>query len=140
MLTVIIFIINNTKIRKENMKTDRTNGYTGTERREHVDWHLNRSVSMTIIILLLGNIATSIWWASSINSDITALRDTPAIISVMKERLVKLETTVETHNKYFNKLNDTLEKFNTTIDRIDREQSRRTSIIKRVENHFDKKG
>jgi len=110
-----------------------TDDYEGPERRGHVDWHLNRSVSFTIILLLLGNIATSIWWASSINTDIESLRSIPAEISVIKERLVRLETTVETHNAYFNKLNSTLDKFNSTLDRIDREQARRKSIVDSVE-------
>jgi len=117
----------------DKQKEVHSNGYDGPERRDHVDWHLNRGVSLTIILLLLGNIATSIWWASSINSDITSLRPLPAEISVMKERLVKLETTVDTHNRYFNKLNTTLDNFNTTIDRIDREQARRRSLIDQVE-------
>jgi hypothetical protein len=112
--------------------------YDGQDRRTHVDWHLNRSVSLTIIILLLGNITTSIWWASSINSDVGNLSNVPMEITELRERMVRLETTTEAHTIFLNKLNETLENFNDTLNRMDRVQSKRAIIFERLENDYKK--
>lgn len=108
-----------------------TGNYDGLDRRIPApEWHTNKNYFLSIIFLCVTNIGSTIWWASGINSDVEQLKARPDLT----ERVIQLETTMEVHNKYFNKLDITLDSLNKTISRIDREQARRKSIVDRAEN------
>ena len=91
-----------------------SDNYNGEERRTHVDWHLSKSVSMSVILLLLGNISTSLWWASGLNSDVNNLKSRPDLT----ERVIKLEAKVGEYGRVLNKFEKTLDKFDNTLDTI----------------------
>ena len=38
------------------------------------EWHLDRNVTVALILAILGNAVTTVWWASSISSSIVELR------------------------------------------------------------------
>lgn len=106
---------------KNQQREIHTRGYDGVDRREeNSEWHANKNYQLSIIFLLISNISATVWWAGNINSDVEQLKSQP----VLTERIVKLETTVELHNQYFSRLNETLMIVNKTVNRIDKEQSR----------------
>ena len=41
-------------------------------------WHLDRNVTIALIVAILGNAGATVWWASSISSAISELRITNA--------------------------------------------------------------
>ena len=45
-----------------------------TEEHNSRAWHLDRNVTVALIVAMLGNAAATVWWASSITSAITELR------------------------------------------------------------------
>lgn len=113
-----------------------TGQYEGMDRRsDNPEWHTNKNYLLSIIFLLISNIGATIWWASSINSDVEVLKARPNLLV----RVIKLETTISLQNKYFNRLDITLENMNRTITRIDREQARRKSIVDRAEKDQGRK-
>ncbi len=95
-----------------------------------VDWHQTKGLSITIIVLLVTNIISTVWWAATLTNDVDTIKQMPPLV----ERVIRLEAVTEVHNRYLNSLNSTLDRVNANMSRIDREQARRTSIIKKVEN------
>lgn len=93
--------------------------------KEKVDWHLNKSVSLSVIILLLSNISISVWFASGLNNDVETLKLKPDLLT----RVIILEEKTSEHGRIIAKMDATLDKFNTTLDRIDREQAKRTNLV-----------
>jgi hypothetical protein len=59
-----------------------TGNYDGLERRhaEPAEWHNNKNYLISIIFLLISNIGATIWWASSINSDVEVLKAKPDLL------------------------------------------------------------
>ncbi len=106
-----------------------TQDYDGVDRRVDIAWHNNKNYFLSIIFLIIGNIGATIWWASSMNSDVEVLKAKPDLL----ERVIKLETTVSLHNKYFDKLHATLNEVNGSVSRIDKELARRRTVFERAE-------
>ncbi len=102
--------------------------YSGIERRENVDWHLNKGVSLSIIILLVVNIATSAWYLSAMVSDIEVLKSKPDL----SERVVRLEARADEQGRILSRLDSTLDKLDNTLNTVAKEQARRTSIINSI--------
>ena len=96
------------------------------------EWHQTRGLAISIILLLITNIISSIWWAASLTKDVEQLRSLPDL----SERVIRLEAVSEAQTLYLTRLGSTLDKINTNMDRIDREQARRTSIVKRAGEHL----
>ena len=97
-----------------------------------LSWHQTKSITITIITLLITNIVSSVWWAASITTDVDALKTRPDLL----ERVIRVETIAEQNTRYYNRLSLILDKVNANMDRIDREQVLRASTIKRVERHL----
>ncbi len=111
------------------------NGYKGEERRNHTEWHLNKSVSLSVIVLLVVNIATSAWWASGLTSDIEVLQDKPDLT----ERVIRLEAKAEEHSRILMKMNNTLDNIDRTIMNVSNELARRKPFADAVERGVYKK-
>lgn len=58
------------------------------------EWHLDKKVPATILILVLLNIAAGIWKASAIEHKVNELDRRTANNQLIIERLVKVETQV----------------------------------------------
>ncbi len=100
----------------------------------NVDWHQTKGLSLTIITLLLANIISTVWWAATLTKDVDTIKGKTPLL----ERVIRLETITEIQYKYLNRLNATLDKVNTNMDRIDREQSRRSTTVKKAEKYFNR--
>ncbi len=105
-----------------------TPGYDGEDRRADPAWHNNKNYFLSIIFLIIGNIGATIWWASSITSDVEVLKAKPDLL----ERVIRLETSVELHNKYFDKFTISLDNLNKSIIRVDKELERRKTTFEQA--------
>ena len=63
-------------------------------------WHLDRRVPIALILALLAQTGSFIWWASGINQRVTALEEKQTLATasapVQSDRLTRVETKVET--------------------------------------------
>ncbi len=100
-----------------------------------VDWHQTKGLSITIIVLLLTNIVSTVWWAATLTKDVDIIKSSPPLV----ERVIRLETIADIQYRYLNRLNATLDKVNANMERIDREQARRSTTVKKAERYFDGK-
>ena len=105
--------------------------YDGPERRKNVDWHLNKSVSLSVIILLLANIGMSIWWLAGLDNDVEALKAKPDLL----ERVIRLEAKSDEYQRIFQRLELTLDRIDKTLKEVSDEQKRREGIIKKIESN-----
>ncbi|VAW62341.1 hypothetical protein MNBD_GAMMA08-1809 [hydrothermal vent metagenome] len=112
-----------------------SNKYNGEERRQNMDWHLTKSISISVIILLLLNLSTSIWWLSGLNSDVGMLKAKPDLL----ERVINLEARANEHGRIITRFDVTLDKINNTIIQVSNELSRRKPFADAVEHGFYKK-
>jgi len=108
--------------------------YEGEERRVRTDWHQTKNVSITIIVLLLTNIVSTVWWAATLTGDVDRIMKKPELV----ERVIRLEAITEAHNLYLSRLSHTLDKVDANMDRIDKEQARRASIVNAAEAYMGK--
>lgn len=51
------------------------------------DWHLDRNVTISLIVALVMNMATTVWWASSISAAVTSLQSTDIKHEIMLQNL-----------------------------------------------------
>jgi len=98
--------------------------YEGEDRRSP-DWHLNKKVSVSIIILLLGQIFMFGWFMSGLSNDVETLKRRPDLT----ERVIKLEALSGEQGRIIQRMDETLNKFDTTLTRIDKEQAKRGPIV-----------
>lgn len=100
------------------------------------NWGMSKRVSISVIILLIFNIASIVWFSSQLSSDVAALKARP----VLTQRVVKLEVLLGEHTKAFNnrvdldkidrhELKVVLYKLDDTINRVATEQAKRTSLV-----------
>ena len=108
-----------------------TEKYAGRERRMDVEWHQTKGISVSIILLLLVNITSTVWWAASLTNDVETIKAKPELI----ERVIRLEATVDVHNRYLSRLPNILDKVEATVNRIDKEQIKRAVML---DNHIAK--
>lgn len=88
------------------------------------DWHLSKTVTIGVILSLLLNSASVIWWGSGLNTDVSNLKQ-----ANLEERVIKLEVLQSENAKVMQKLNDTLDKVDVTVKKINDEQQKRTVVI-----------
>lgn len=89
------------------------------------DWHLDKNVSLSVIVLLIINLATTAWWAATLTGDVDSLKARPDLT----ERVIRLEAVNEEQRRVMNHVADVLGRLDTTIDRISESQLRLNEAI-----------
>lgn len=59
-------------------------------------WHLDRRVPIALIVTILIQTGTVVWWGASTNARINALEEKATLASTQPERLARVETKLET--------------------------------------------
>jgi len=98
-----------------------------------MSWHLNQKFSVGVLILVLSNIFTTIWWAAKLDTTVINLGDIPNRMTAVEEAIIVLRTENNLKNGILGEVKQTLITLDNTISRIDREQARRTPMVDRVE-------
>jgi len=88
---------------------------------EKTDWHLDKKVSLSIICLLIINIATTAWYLSAAYADIQSLKAKPDLLP----RVIKLESRVDEYGRILSRIDTTLDRINTTLYEVSKEQAKR---------------
>lgn len=88
-------------------------------------WHKTKGISISIIALLLINIISTVWWAATLTSDVSQLKERPNLT----ERVIRLETLTEVYQSGFNRTIALIDKLEQKVSRIDRELAKRTDSI-----------
>lgn len=95
--------------------------YEGEERRRQA-WHMDRRVPIAILIVLLGQMLTGVWYASEMNSAVKKNTEDTATLTKtiteiqqrereggkLVERVVRVETIMENVLHTVNKIDDAL--------------------------------
>lgn len=97
-----------------------------------LSWHQTRGVTVTIITLLLANIISSVWWAATITSDVDKLKNKPNLV----ERVIRLEAVQDQNTRYLSRLSIVLDRLESTVRKIDKEQVRRSELLDRTAKHL----
>ena len=79
-------------------------------------WHLDRRVTVSLILALLGNACATVWWASTISSTVSDLRLTDARHDVL---LQTLSTGRETNSNRITSLEAKEFSIETKLGRIE---------------------
>jgi uncharacterized coiled-coil protein SlyX len=85
------------------------------------EWHLEKKVTLGLIIALVLNIGSSVWWASALNSQVLAQQKSldsqagqiNAIITAQAgvgERLAKMESAIGYQTKALDRIEESLRK------------------------------
>lgn len=80
---------------------------TDEQRRE---WHLDRKVTVGLIIALIMHAATSIWWASDLTSRVKQMEQDQREAADMPERITRVETQVEGNREYLQRIEGKLDR------------------------------
>lgn len=96
------------------------------------EWHLSKSLTLTVIVVLLTNTIGSVWWAASLSKQVEINAQRPQLL----ERVIRLEAVTDEYRNVLTRFIGILDKMDNTVNRIDREQARRLSIIKNAEEYF----
>ena len=94
-----------------------------------IDWHQTKGLSISIIILLIVNIVSTVWWAATLTSDVGQNSDVVELIPKVLERVIILEAITGEYKDILTRFLGTLDKMDATVTRIDREQAKRTNSI-----------
>ena len=63
--------------------------------RQDREWHLDKKVPLALIVTLLVQSGTFIWWAAKADNRLDVLERTSAISAPQIERIVKIETKMD---------------------------------------------
>lgn len=63
---------------------------------DETKWHLDRRVPLALIIAILFQTGAALWWAAGVNARVDHLERQSAINATNPERIVRLETKVDT--------------------------------------------
>jgi len=96
-------------------------------------WHKTKGISITVIILLVINIISTVWWAATLTSDVSQLKELASEYSItvpkITERVIRLEAVTAEYQNVLSRLVSILDKLEQNVYRIDREQAKRTNSI-----------
>lgn len=101
--------------------------------KHEIDWHQTKGLSLSIIILLVINIVSTVWWAATLTNDVNQAKDNDSKVSLLvpklTERIIRLEAVTSEYQRILTRVVATLDKMDNTVDRIDREQAKRGPIV-----------
>ena len=98
-----------------------------------IDWHQTKGLSLSIIMLLIVNIVSTVWWAATLTNDVNQGKDNDNRVSLivpkLTERIIRLEAVTSEYQRILTRVVATLDKMDNTVNRIDREQAKRGPIV-----------
>lgn len=111
-------------------------------------WHRSKITVVSIIFGIAITIGSVIWQGALITAGIDTMSATVKVlvtndlarqndIIALRERVLRNEIMLSEQGKLLTDIKRTLEKFDTTLDRINVEQQRRTSTIERSDEHLN---
>jgi len=91
-------------------------------------WHKTKGISITVIVLLLINIVSTVWWAATLTSDVSQLKYTKEqysiVIPEITARVIRLEAVAAEYNNVLTRIVGILDKLEDKVNIIDKENYR----------------
>jgi hypothetical protein len=81
-----------------------------TDEQKQNEWHLDRKVTLSLILALLANAGATVWWASKLDSRVTAVEQRQEQVVDVPERITRVETQVLTLERYLQRIEDKLDR------------------------------
>jgi len=103
-----------------------------------MSWHLDKNLTIGVIIVVVINSASLIWGAAELAGKIDMLSNVPSRMTKVEERILVLETEARMIKGAFGEFKQVMTDFKETMTRIDREQARRTPMVKHIEFKMNK--
>lgn len=66
-----------------------------TEAQREKEWHLDRKVTLSLILALLANAGATVWFAAQLDQRVTAIENRQEQWASSPERITKVETQIE---------------------------------------------
>jgi len=101
-----------------------------------MSWHLDSKVTVAVIMGLILNSATGIWWASNLTTEVKNFSAAANKINAVEVRVIKLEAREELMLGTMGSLRIAITNINDTMTAIGKEQSRRTPLVNRIEDEY----
>ena len=73
-------------------------------------WHLDKKVPIALIVAILIQTGTGVWWLSSINSRVVSLEARTAASSDQPGRIIRVETQIENMNTLMRRIEEKLDR------------------------------
>lgn len=73
-------------------------------------WHLDKKVPIALIVAILIQTGTGVWWLSSINSRVVSLEARNAAASDQPGRIIRVETQIENMNTLMRRIEEKLDR------------------------------
>lgn len=109
-----------------------TDRYEGPDRREKLDWHLTKSVSVSMLIGILANIIIVVALFVRMQADVDTIKERPDLT----ERVIKLEALTSEYGRILTRLDTTIDNVNSTLERVAVEQAKRSNVIEQAKDHL----
>lgn len=81
-----------------------------TEQQRQQEWHLDRKVTLSLIIALLANAAASVWFAAQLDQRVTSIEQHQTRALDTPERIARVETQVEGLREYLARIERKLDR------------------------------
>lgn len=81
-----------------------------TDEQKQKEWHLDRKVTLSLILALLANAGATVWWASKLDTRVTAVEQYQARSVDVPERITRVETQVLSIERYLQRIEDKLDR------------------------------
>lgn len=92
-------------------------------------WHLDKSISVSMMFAIFGQLGLFVWYASKMDSRVDALERTDA----------RVQSVIESRMKLTDERFDTLNRERDRVIRIETQMGFIVEAIKRIENKLDAK-
>ncbi len=102
-----------------------------------MSWHLDKNVTIGVIIALIVNTGSFIWGAAEISAKIDSFDSLPNRVTTTEKKIIALETEAQLMRGIVGEIKQTMNTFNNTLTLVDKELSRRAPIANYVQNKMN---
>lgn len=100
-------------------------------------WHKTKGISITVIILLIVNIVSTVWWAATLTNDVSQLKSTEEayniIVPELTERVIRLEAVTEEYNSVLSRLVNIIDRLEKKLNNVDKNAAILEGDVRRLE-------
>lgn len=80
------------------------------DRRIKEHWHLDKRVPLALMLALIAQTGSVIWWASGIDYRIGRLEIDQSVVAVMNDKVIRLEEQLKSSNELLREIREELRK------------------------------
>ncbi|MCA1298049.1 hypothetical protein [Stappia indica] len=81
-----------------------------TDADQRREWHLDRKVTIGLIVALMMHAGSTVWWAASISNRVAHLEDVADRTQEQPERLARLEAQIASLSDYLRRIDSKMDR------------------------------